>query len=109
MPDGASIAGSWRLAIDDEPSVVSGSWTARRVPNGVELTLDSTAEWSPGPLPLLMRIVTRIVPTFRAWPRTYRWRASIAFGRPATMTSQWEPTGTARDESYGRLMGVSTR
>jgi hypothetical protein len=109
LPDGASIEGSWRLAIDGRATVASGSWTARRVPGGAEMSLDSTATWRPGPLPLLMRIVTTIVPTFREWPRTYRWRAAIAFGPPSTMTSRWERTGTARDGSYGRVMGTSTR
>jgi hypothetical protein len=108
LPDGASIDGSWALTIDVEMRLASGSWTARRVPGGVEMTLDSTAAWHPGPLPRLMRIVTTLVPTFREWPQSYRWRASIAFGRPPTMTSRWERTGSARGEAYGRVMRTST-
>ena len=77
-----------------------------RVADRVELTLDSTAPWRPGPLPLVMRIVTRVVPVFRAWPQTYRWRAVIALGASPTLTSRWERTGTTRDGSYGRVMRV---
>jgi hypothetical protein len=106
----ATVAGTWHLAVDQEPSLVSGSWSASRSADRVELALDSTAPWRPGRLPLLMRIVTRVVPTFRSWPRTYRWRGVIDLGAgptaTPTMTSRWERTAATRDESYGRMMRV---
>jgi hypothetical protein len=41
------IDGSWRLAIDDITSLVSGTWQAVRRVNRVELVMDSTAKWRP--------------------------------------------------------------
>ena len=109
LAEGAAVAGSWRLAVDRDESLVSGSWEARRVGERVELALDSTAPWRPGPLPWLMRIVTRVVPTFRQWPTTYRWRATVTLGDEPVMTSRWERSGTTRGESYGRMMRLPTR
>ncbi|NJD29366.1 MAG: hypothetical protein FIA92_13850 [Chloroflexi bacterium] len=109
LPNGQELAGAWRLDIDDAPSIVSGTWRARRDGEDVQLAMDSTSKWNPGPLPLLMRLVTTIVPAFRSWPLTYRWRASVVLGPAPTMTSRWERTTSARDESYGRVMGVSSR
>jgi hypothetical protein len=103
MPDRSVSEGSWRLGIDHAASVVAGSWSARRDDRSVELVMDSTAEWRPGPLPLLMRLVTRIVPTFRRWPTTYRWLATIRLDDPPSLTSRWERTGPGRDESYQRF------
>ena len=104
LPDGASVGGEWHLGIDGQGSVVGGTWHAERVEESVALVLDSTAKWRPGPLPLLMRVVTRIVPTFREWPATYRWRGTITLGPTATITSAWERKGSATAESYRRMM-----
>jgi hypothetical protein len=106
LADGAAMAGTWRLAVDDVPSLVSGTWSATRSGQAVDLAMESTAPWRPGPLPLLMRLVTRIVPVFRAWPRTYRWQARVVLGNRPTIVSRWERTSTARAESYERAMGV---
>ena len=107
--DGAAANGTWRVAIDDEPSIVSGSWSARRTSERVDLSLVSTAPWRPGPLPMLMRIVTRIVPTFRRWPQTYRWHATLTLGDAPSLTSGWERSGGAGAEAYGRVMRVRSR
>lgn len=104
LTDGASASGRWRLGIDQQASVVSGTWHAQRAADQVALVIDSTAKWRPGPLPLLMRVVTRVVPTFRAWPTTYRWRASVTLGHPPTLTSAWERTGAVGAQAYRRMM-----
>ena len=104
LADGASVGGEWRLGIDMQGSVVGGTWHVERAGESVDLVLDSTAKWRPGPLPLLMRVVTRIVPTFRAWPATYRWRGTVTLGPPPTITSSWERKGSAAGESYRRMM-----
>ena len=109
LPDGAAANGTWRVAIDDEPSIVSGSWSARRTSERVDLSLVSTAPWRPGPLPMLMRVVTRIVPTFRRWPQTYRWHATLTLGDAPSLTSGWERSGGAGAEAYGRVMRVRSR
>ena len=104
LADGAPVGGTWRLGIDQAASVVAGTWQVQRAADRVDLVIDSTSRWRPGRLPLLMRVVTRVVPTFRAWPTTYRWSATVTLGRTPTMTSTWERKGSAAAESYRRMM-----
>lgn len=96
LVDGAVAEGTWRVDIDTTLSVVGGSWSARRTATRVDLVMDSTQRWRPGPLPLLMRVVTRIVPTFRRWPTTYRWSAEVTLGSTPVMRSAWQRTGPVR-------------
>jgi hypothetical protein len=104
LPDGVPLDGSWRLAVDDLPSLVSGTLHAARSGSQVELMMDSTAEWRPGRLPWLMRIVTRLVPTFRRWPTTYLWRATVDLSGSPTMTSRWERKSGESGAAYRRVM-----
>lgn len=104
LPDGTTADGAWRLAIDREASVVGGTWHMQRAGDRVDVVLDSTHRWRPGRQPLLMGLVTRIVPTFRTWPTTYRWRAAVTLGPTPRMASAWERKGAADVDSYRRMM-----
>lgn len=99
----AAVGGTWRLGIDEAPTVVAGTWAAERRGDRVELAMEVTRGWRPRRLPPLMRLVTRVAPVFRTWPTTYRWSAAIALSDEPTMTSSWERTGIERGESYRRL------
>lgn len=54
IPVSAIVSGTRRLDIDGTSSIVSGTWSARRDGDRVELALVSTAPCRPGPLPHLM-------------------------------------------------------
>jgi hypothetical protein len=71
----------------------------------VQLGLDVTERWRPGRLPWLMRLVTSVVPVFRSWPPTYRWRAAVQLGSRPTMTSKWERTTSDGGQAYRRATG----
>ena len=102
LPDGSPATGVWRVHVDGRP-ITGGRWRATRHGDEVDLGLDVTRRWRPPPgLPPLIRIVTRVVPVFRRWPTTYRWRATVTLGEPPTMTSGWERVGGGRDDSYRR-------
>jgi hypothetical protein len=103
LAPGASLAGRWRLAVDGDPAVVAGSWTAGRTRDRVDLVLDVTRGWRPRRLPPLMAAVTRVAPVFRTWPTTYRWTATVTLGDQPTLRSRWERKGDRRDQSYRRL------
>lgn len=66
LASGVSVWGVWRLGVDDDPTVVGGTWTARRSGDRVDLVLDVTRGWRPKGLPLLMAAVTRVAPSFDA-------------------------------------------
>jgi hypothetical protein len=104
LAPGAHVAGVWRLAVDDDPAVVGGTWSAqRRRDRRVDLVLDVTRGWRPRGLPPLMAAVTRLAPVFRTWPTTYRWSATVILGDQPTLRSRWERTDDRRDRSYRRL------
>lgn len=100
--------GTWTVTIDDS-EITGGTWSARRAGAVADLELDVTQPWHPGPLPLLMRIVTSLVPTFRQWPPTYRWRGRIRFDETLTHTSRWERKSGQRGDAYRRLTRSKTR
>jgi hypothetical protein len=103
LASGVRVRGVWRLGVDDDPTVVGGTWTASRSGERVDLVLDVTRGWRPKGLPLLMAAVTRVAPVFRRWPTTYRWTATVTLGNEPTLRSRWERKGDRRDQSYRRL------
>lgn len=101
LPDGATREGRWQVAVDGV-RVTGGVWSAARSGDDVTLGLDETESWRPGSLPGLMRVVTTVVPVFRRWPTTYRWRASVHLGAAPAMTSRWERIASGGAAGYRR-------
>ncbi len=100
LADGQVVTGAWEVSVDGA-RLTGGRWGLRRVGHRVEVRLDVSQRWRPPPgQPLLMRVVTRVVPTFRRWPTTYRWRAEVHLDDPPRITSRWERTTTERGERY---------
>ncbi len=99
LTDGASGSGRWSIEID-ETRLTGGAWTVTRTGDDVAMELHVDERWKPGPLPWLMRLVTTVVPVFRRWPTTYRWRADVALRGEPELIARWERTGDERGESY---------
>ncbi len=88
--------GAWQLTIDSQP-IIGGTWTAVRDGDAVRVGIDVTQGWRPRELPMLMSMVTRVLPVFRTWPTTYRWRGSVRSGDTPT---SWERIGDERGQSF---------
>lgn len=101
LPDDAVEGGRWHVVVDGA-RLTGGSWSVARSGDQVTLGLDVTERWRPGPLPWLMRVVTTVVPVFRRWPTTYRWRAVVRIGSTATMSARWERIASSGAEKYRR-------
>lgn len=107
MPDptglasGVSATGAWWVMIDDV-RLTGGKWSMMRDGEQVTVELDVTERWRPGRLPALMRVVTTLVPVFRRWPTTYRWRGQVTLGTRPWVRGHWERTGTGGGEEYQR-------
>ena len=97
-----SIKGDWEIEIDATP-IIAGTWSTSRNNDEIRLGFDVTEGWHPKDLPLMMKIVTRVIPVFRTWPLTYRWSATITLGDEAVMISRWDRIGTERGGSYRTL------
>lgn len=104
LADGATASGRWHLEID-LIRLTGGAWSMTRTGDAVAVEVDVDERWRPGRLPWLMRLVTTMVPVFRRWPTTYRWRADVRLGQPPILAGRWERTGSERGESYRRTTG----
>lgn len=103
LPEGRPCTGRWTVAVAGQ-TLTGGRWHARRDGAVVALGLDVTDRWDPpAGLPPLLRVVTRLVPVFRRWPTTYRWRARVVLGRTPHLTGAWERTGRHRGNGYRRV------
>lgn len=104
LPDGSTATGRWHVEVDGV-RLTGGSWSAARQGDDVTVGLDVDERWKPGRLPWLMRLVTTVVPVFRRWPTTYRWRAAVSLAGEPSMTSGWERTRSDGGRGYRRATG----
>jgi hypothetical protein len=103
LTDGAPQRGRWSVSAGGS-RLTGGQWFAERRADGVRAGLDVTERWRPSKLPLLMRVVTSVVPVFRRWPTTYEWRAG--FGPDGRTTAHWTRTSSAGVDDYRRATGT---
>jgi hypothetical protein len=104
LPAGAHVAGRWHVEVDGA-HLTGGTWSVARMAASAEVGMDVDERWKPGPLPWLMRVVTTLVPVFRRWPTTYRWRADVRVAPEPGMTAYWERTASDVGQSYRRATG----
>jgi hypothetical protein len=108
MPDPAEmraghlVLGRWYIEVDGV-RLTGGAWRVRRSSaSSAETEMDVDERWRPGRLPWLMRVVTTVVPVFRRWPTTYRWRCEVDLDGVPRFRSRWQRTGSGLDRSYRR-------
>ena len=104
LPDQHLRTGDWRVLPAELPELAGGRWRVHRDGDRIGIDLEVTRGWRPGPLPPLMRIVTTVLPVFRRWPTTYRWRGVITLGEQPRLRSGWERTGGG-GAAYRRATG----
>jgi hypothetical protein len=104
LGDGQAEDGRWHVEVDGV-RLTGGTWQVARSTAAVDVRMDVDEPWRPGPLPWLMRVVTTVVPVFRRWPTTYRWRCGIHLDETPVMTSGWERIASDTGRSYRRATG----
>jgi hypothetical protein len=104
LPDQHTRTGDWRVLPGGLPALAGGRWQVQRDGEQVVIDLEVTKGWRPGPLPPLMRTVTTVLPVFRRWPTTYRWRGVVTLGEQPSLRSAWERTGGG-GAAYRRATG----
>ncbi len=92
LTSGGSAAGRWSIRIAGV-SITGGSYSASREGDRLAVGLDVTEHWNPSVLPLSMELFTRLMPMFRTWPATYRWRGVVELGTEPVMSGTWERKG----------------
>lgn len=106
LPDQHERTGRWRVYAAEVPALTGGTWHVHRDGDEVHIELAVTEPWRPGPLPLLPRLVTTVIPVFRRWPTTYRWQGTVTLADTPRLSSGWERTGGS-DGSYTRATGAA--
>lgn len=92
LPSGAFASGRWSVRVAGVP-ITGGSYRVSREGDRLPIELDVTEHWKPSGLPLSMKLFTRLVPMFRTWPSTYRWRGTVELGATPTMSGAWVRKG----------------
>jgi hypothetical protein len=103
LPNGARRDGSWSVSTD-AGRLTGGRWFVERDGDQMQAGLDVRERWRPRRLPFLLRVVTTVVPVFRQWPTTYRWRAVL--GPSGETTGGWTRIGSAGGDDYRRATGT---
>lgn len=75
IDEGVEAKGKWIYYINDM-AITGGTYDLIRNKN-IKIKLDVTQDWKPKNLPLSFNVFTWVVRSFRSWPKTYIWNASV--------------------------------
>ncbi len=89
--------GTWIVHIA-EAAITGGTYCVRRLGSTVASRIDITRKWSPSGLPPSCKFLTRVVPSFRNWPTTYRWEGTVEFDEGLALTGGWKRTSGKGDQ-----------
>lgn len=95
LRDGARAEGRFLVRGHSSTGVVSGDYRLERAGSEVRMEIHPSGGWTPAERKWSVRLMYRLVRTFREWPATYRWEATVELEGPggATLESRWYRTG----------------
>jgi len=104
LPDGAGVAGTFAVEAG-AGGAVTGTYHTGRAGDQVDITLQPSGGWRPGPVQWGARLIFALVPLFRKWPQTYVWRGRVDLsGERPRLRSRWERSAAAGQGAI-RLFG----
>lgn len=86
---GRSATGQWTLHTAGA-RITAGTFRAEGQDGSIVVELDVKEKWKPADIPFSIWLLTTVVPVFRTWPPTYRWRGVVTPGESPGMTGKWE-------------------
>jgi hypothetical protein len=87
LTEGDTKTGNWQYNICGE-HITGGMYSLLRSGAKVVVKLDVTQIWKPKEMPVSFRIFTKVVKSFRTWPKTYMWQGTVDLENE-TMTGSW--------------------
>ena len=87
LPEGTPVEGAIVLEADSVAQV-QGSYRIARRDGRIDMVIDRIGPWRTRQRRPLLAFLFRI-PTFRRWPTTYRWEATIELTDPPSLRSHW--------------------
>jgi hypothetical protein len=76
LPQNKMVHGRWEYSISGAV-LTGGTYSLLRNADAVDVEFDVLQKWKPGKMPFSFKIFTCIMRSFRTWPTTYRWKASV--------------------------------
>jgi hypothetical protein len=76
LQENKKVKGSWQYAVSGEV-LFGGRYSLLRVDSKVYIEFDVTKKWEPHNIPFSFKVFTGIVRSFRKWPATYKWNATV--------------------------------
>jgi hypothetical protein len=90
LREGVTVTGAFRISAHPSMGVVTGGWSARREGGAVHLEAVPDGGWTPSEGKRSVRLMFRLVSTFRNWPTTYRWRGVLSVDDDVILEGGWE-------------------
>ena len=77
LGEGVRVEGRFRIAAHASTGAVTGRWEVAREGGTVRMEAVPDGGWIPRETKPVVRLMYRMVPTFREWPRSYRWEGTV--------------------------------
>lgn len=74
---GADVSGAFRITTEPPAGIVTGTWRIVRRDGQLRFEVRPSGGWTPAEAPPMARLLFRAVSTFRLWPTTYAWTATL--------------------------------
>jgi hypothetical protein len=91
---GAKTSGSFTISGAESVGIVTGEYQINRERDRAEARLTPSGGWQPNESKWTVRFLYWAASTFKQWPKTYLWTASLDLSDPqqVTMQSAWQRT-----------------
>ncbi len=88
----ASVKGSFAFSGHHSTGKVEGHYTVEHIDNEIQVVLVPSKGWIPQPTSLSLRFLYTVARTFKNWPKSYQWTASVVDAEESGlhMSSSWE-------------------
>jgi len=87
LPQNKIVKGNWSFTVSDN-QITGGKYVLLRKDNLVWIEFDVTRKWKPRELPFSFKVFTRVMRSFRTWPVSYTWNASVDL-KTRTLHGEW--------------------
>lgn len=88
LPQNTKVKDSWQYAVSGEV-LFGGKYLLLRDHGKVYIEFDVTKKWKPLNIPFSFKIFTGVVRSFRTWPASYKWNATVDLNEMST-ESKWQ-------------------
>ena len=99
LRDGTQAGGDFTVWLEESMGRIDGVYQVRRSGSRGEIEVHPNGGWHPGVRKWSVRIMFRLIPLFKNWPKSYRWTARLDLSQADAprMESGWSRLPAKRD------------